>query len=448
MTTKSDFIIKKISNKDAKICVIGLGQVGLPTALIFCKVGFKVIGNDINHVLLENLNLGKVPFEEAELQNLLNKSIENEKFHTSSNIRDVIEKSDVIIVCVATPLSLDIRPDLSALEDVCKSLSECSLDDKLVIIESSIPPGTFEELVLPLVEKKNKLGKNFWTAFVPERFAPGQAFSEIQSTPRVIGYTDEESGLVAKTLYENIVNSEIFVTPVKVAEISKLVENTFRDVNVALANEVGLICERYGIDATELVKVCNSHPRVNLLQPGPGVGGPCLPKDPYLLLNPQGGEPIESKIILQARKINDSMPFHVIDLVVKTLKEENKTLGKSTIVVLGVTYKKNISDTRLSPSKEIIDKLLKNGAKVLVYDPKSNENFGGEKISDVWNAISISDVIVVVTDHDEFKNLDLMKIQKTMKKPTIVDTRRVFDMKKAENLGIKYLSVGYGGKPV
>ena len=446
MTEKNDSLHKKIGNKDAKICVIGLGQVGLPTALIFCKVGFNVVGYDINEKLLATLNSGKAPFEEAELQNLLNECIENEKFHNTSNITDAVENSDVIIVCVATPLTQEIRPDLSALESVCKSLSELSLDGKLVIIETSIPPGTFEGLVLPALGKKNNLGNNFWAAFVPERLAPGQAFSEIQSTPRIIGYTNEESGLVAKTLYENIVDSEIFVTPVKVAEISKLVENTFRDVNVALANEVGLICERYDIDVTELVKVCNSHPRVNLLQPGPGVGGPCLPKDPYLLLNPQGSEPIESKIILQARRINDSMPSHVVDLITRILKEENNELDKSTIVVLGVSYKKNISDTRFSPSKKIIEKLLKSGAKVLVYDPMSTENFGGEKVSDIWDAISASDVLVVVTDHDEFKNLDLMKIQKTMKNPAIVDTRRVFDRKKAENLGIKYLAVGYGGK--
>jgi len=435
-----------ISNKDAKICVIGLGQVGIPTALTFSEAGFSVIGYDIDNNLLENLNSGKVPFHEANLQNLLRDSIENKKFSTNSNIKEAVENSDIIIVCVPTPLTQDVRPDLSALESVCKSISNLALDNKLVIIESSIPPGTFENLVLPTLEKNNKLGKNFWAVFVPERLAPGQAFTEIRTTPRVIGYVDEESSSIAKKLYEKIVDSEILETPVRVAEISKLVENTFRDVNVALANEVGLICERYGIDVNDLLKVCNSHPRVNLLQPGPGVGGPCLPKDPYLLLNPKGAEPIESKIILQARRINDQMPSHVVDLVNRLIKEQNKKLDESTILVLGVAYKGNISDARFSPSKEIISELIKKGSKVLVYDPISKENFGGEKISDLWKALTESDVLVVVTDHDEFKNLDLMKIQKIMKNPAIVDTRRVFDLKQAENLGIKYLAVGYGGK--
>jgi len=446
VTNTGKSIHELISNKDAKICVIGLGQVGIPTALTFSKIGFSVIGHDINKNLLENLNSGKIPFHEANLQNLLRDSIENKKFSTNSNIKEAVENSDIIIVCVPTPLIQDVRPDLSALESVCKSISNLIIDNKLVIIESSIPPGTFERLVLPILEKKNNLGKNFWAAFVPERLAPGQAFNEIRTTPRVIGYVDEESSSIAKKLYEKIVESEILETPVRVAEISKLVENTFRDVNVAFANEVGLICERYGIDSSELVKVCNSHPRVNLLQPGPGVGGPCLPKDPYLLLNPQKGEPIESKIILQARKINDNMPSHVVDLVSSVLEEQNKQLDESTILILGVAYKGNISDARFSPSKEIISKLIKNGSKVLVYDPLSKENFGGQRISDLWSALTESDVLVVVTDHDEFKNLDLTKIKKTMKNPAIVDTRRVFDLKQAENLGIKYLAVGYGGK--
>jgi len=446
VTNTGKSIHELISNKDAKICVIGLGQVGIPTALTFSKIGFNVIGHDIDKNLLENLNSGKIPFHEANLQNLLSDSIENKKFSTNSNIKEAVENSDIIIVCVATPLTQDVKPDLSALESVCKSISNLVLDNKLVIIESSIPPGTFERLVLPILEKKNNLGKNFWAAFVPERLAPGQAFNEIRTTPRVIGYVDEESSSIAKKLYEKIVESEILETPVRVAEISKLVENTFRDVNVAFANEVGLICERYGIDSSELVKVCNSHPRVNLLQPGPGVGGPCLPKDPYLLLNPQNGEPIESKIILQARKINDNMPSHVVDLISNLIEDQNKKLDESTILVLGVAYKGNISDARFSPSKEIISKLIKNGSKILVYDPISTENFGGERISDLWKALGESDVLVVVTDHDEFKNLDLTKIKKTMKNPAIVDTRRVFDLKLAENLGIKYLAVGYGGK--
>jgi len=367
-------IKNRIDNQESKICVVGLGQVGLPTALTFSDVGFDVTGYDINKELLTILDEGESPFEEAGLENLIKSCKGKGRFHTNTDLKESVKNSDVIIVCVATPLTEEIRPDLSALENVCNSLAELNLEEKLIIIESSIPPGTFDRLVLPALQRKNNVGTNCWAAFVPERLAPGQAIKEIRSIPRVIGYFDKDSGLLAKSLYQKMVTSEILIAPVLVAEISKLAENTFRDVNVALANEIGLICEKYGIDVAELLKVCNSHPRVNILNPGPGVGGPCLPKDPYLLLNPQGKESIKSNIILESRKINDSMPYHIIELVSKSLNDFNLELSNTTVLILGVSYKANVSDTRYSPSEVIIPDLLKKGAKVLVYDPYSNEN--------------------------------------------------------------------------
>jgi UDP-N-acetyl-D-mannosaminuronic acid dehydrogenase len=274
--------------------------------------------------------------------------------------------------------------------------------------------------------------------------APGQAFSEIRTTPRVIGYLDKESAELTKLLYETLVTAEIFLTPVKVAEISKLVENTYRDVNVALANEVGMICEIYGIDFLDLQKVCNSHPRVNLLNAGPGVGGPCLPKDPYLLLNPAGLEKIDSKIINYARKINDSMPKHVVEIAKMALHKFAKTLENSKVAVLGVTYKANVSDTRLTPAKPIISQLVLQCPQVFVYDPKSEEKFGA-KSSDLWETISDADILIIITDHDEFKNLDLNQIKTRMNTSIILDTRRIFDSKKAEDMGISYYAVGYRG---
>lgn len=437
-------LLDKIQHREAKIGVVGLGRVGLPTALSFCKAGFNVIGHDIDKNLLSIINSKKSPFEEEGIDVVLKSSIDTKKFHSTDNLQKIVNDSDVLIVCVATPITDDIRPDLSALENVCNSLSEFSLSGKVIIIESSIPPGTFDMLVLPCLRKKNIIGVDCWTAFVPERFAPGNAFSEIRTTPRVIGTIDKNSALLVKKLYEKIVTSQVFVTTTQIAEVAKLVENTYRDVNVAFANEVGLICEKYGIDVLELIKVCNSHPRVKLLQPGPGVGGPCLPKDPYLLLNPPDHQMINSKIIIESRKINDNMPYHVVELIMKALQTQNKNTSSSTILVLGVSYKANVSDTRHSPAKEVITQLMKNGCHVLVYDPKTKERFGGHDVTDLWNAVSQSDVLVILTDHNEFKELDLKKIQKTMKKiPVIVDTRRIFYNKQAEEYGINYISVGY-----
>lgn len=432
----------KINQKKSVIGVLGLGQVGLPTALTFCQEGFSVIGHDINSSLLKLLEQGKLSFEEEGLEELLHSALKKDIFHLESNLEITVKNCDIIIICVATPLTSDIRPDLSALENVCKALSELCLEGKLILIESSIPPNTFREIIVPIIGKNHNIGKTCWAAFVPERFAPGQAINEIRKTPRIIGQLDSESGILAKTLYQNIVDSEIFVTSVEVAEISKLVENTYRDVNVALANEIALICENYGIDVEELRQVCNSHPRVNLLNPGPGVGGPCLPKDPYLLLNPRGKNPIKSNIIIHSRKINDQMPLHVVDLVEKGLEEVNKKLDDSSITVLGVTYKANVSDTRYSPASKIIPSLLQKNAKISVYDPFSEETFGGASVSNIWDSISNSDLILVLTDHLEFSGLTLEKIKEKMNKPLIVDCRRIFDKSKAEELGINYIGIG------
>jgi len=439
----TNYLQNLIETKSVNIGVIGLGQVGLPTALSFCDVGFSVIGNDLNQSLLEKISKGKSPFEEPGLDNLLKFYIQSKKFTTEINFEQTINDSNIVIVCVPTPLGDGIKPDLSALENVCNSLSNLELNEKLIIIESSIPPGTMENIVVPIIKKTNK---DCMIAFVPERLSPGQAFSEIQTTPRIIGYIDKISGELTKLLYKNLVTSKIFLTNAKVAEISKLVENTFRDVNVALANEISLICEKYDIDFLELQKVCNSHPRVNLLDAGPGVGGPCLPKDPFLLLNPSNSESISSEIIESARKTNDSMPNHVVEIAKSALAKVDKSLTGSKITVLGVTYKSNVSDVRLSPAKGIISKLLESSDEVIVYDPQTSERFGAQKNTNLWNSISNSDVLIIVTNHDEFKNLDLNKIKSKMKTPIIVDTRRIFDSNRAEEIGIMYYAVGYRGK--
>jgi UDP-N-acetyl-D-mannosaminuronic acid dehydrogenase len=445
MLEKFRHILELIETKTAKLGVIGLGQVGLPTALSFADVGFTVTGSDINKKLLENLSNGLVPFEEEGLSELLSKCIQNNKFHTIDKTEDLIDICDVMIVCVPTPLTEHVEPDISYLEDVMKVLANHSLDGKLVIIESSIPPGTFENLILPYIQKKNSLGDNVWVAFVPERLAPGSATKEIRTTPRVIGSHDHDSGNLAKSLYQKMVSAEVITTDVKIAEISKLVENTYRDVNVALANEISLICEKYGIDFKELRVVCNSHPRVNLHNAGPGVGGPCLPKDPYLLLSPHGQDVIDSKIIQYARMINDSMPKHVVDLVATGLSSHGKTLKGSKIGVWGVAYKANVSDTRFSPAEGIISNLILRGAKVTVFDPYTSESFGGTKVPDMWNAVTGSDALVIVTDHDIFKVADIGIIKNKLGTPLVIDTRRVVDGKLAHSISLTYMAVGYLG---
>ena len=434
----------KIESLEAKICVIGLGQVGLPTALTFSKAGFYVIGHDNNEDLIKNLNQDKSPFHEEGLTELLIECKNNKKFFSNIKIVEAVGEADVIIICVQTPLTEEISPDLRALKNVCESLSLISLKNKLIIIESSIPPGTFSKIVLPTLISKSNKKEDFFTAFVPERLSPGQGLTEIKTTPRLIGAVDKESSELTKKLYKNIVTSEILISSIEITEISKLVENTFRDVNVAFANEVGMVCEKYGIDVKELIEVCNSHPRVNLLSPGPGVGGPCLPKDPYLLLNPQNGEKYDSKLINYSRKINDFMPTHVTKLVESELVKKNKQISKSNILIFGTSYKANVSDTRLAPSKEIISKLVEKGAKVTVFDPVSQESFGEKKIEQISQSNTNYDAIVILTDHDEFKKLSVSEIKKVLKDNSVmIDTRRIYSKVEVEELGINYSSVGY-----
>lgn len=445
MSEKYRYLLELIESKRAKLGIVGLGQVGLPTALSFADAGFSVTGNDVNKNLLDGLAKGAIPFEEEGLVDLLHKCLQNNKFHTVEKTEELIRECDVIIVCVPTPLTEHVRPDMSYLENIMQILANSFLEGKLVIIESSIPPGTFEDMILPHLQKKNMLGNNVWAAFVPERLAPGSATREIRTTPRVIGFHDIASGHLAQSLYKKMISGQVITTDVRIAEISKLVENTYRDVNVALANEVSLICEIYGIDFKELQTVCNSHPRVNLHSAGPGVGGPCLPKDPYLLLNPHGGNTIESKIIQHARNVNDSMPRRVVDLIASGLSFHGKSLSDSKIGIWGVAYKANVSDTRFSPAKMVISELIRQGSHVIVFDPYAQESFGGTKVSDMWGAVEGSDALVIITDHNTFRNADLDSIKSKLSTPVVVDTRRMFDGNLARSISLTYLAIGYPG---
>ena len=431
----------KIKNKKVKICIVGLGQVGLPTALSFVNSGYNVTGVDTNEELINKISNGVSPFQEKNLQEFIKNGQKSERFHVSTKIDESVENSNIIIVCVATPITKDTKPDMTSLKSVCDSLSKCDLNGKLILVESSLPPGTFEGLVIPFIRKSNQI---CWSCYVPERLVPGHAFSEIKTTSRISGELDTESGILARELYKTIVQAEIILTTFRVAEISKLVENTYRDVNIALANEIGIICEVYGIDFNELSRVCNSHPRVNLHQPGPGVGGPCLPKDPYLLLNPFNSEQIKSDIILNARKFNDKMPDHVFSLIKRALLEKNKKMENSVISVLGTAYKANVSDTRSSPAEKIIKQLLDLGCNVKVNDPNTEASFGGLYEKNILNTVKKSDLVVILTDHDEYKKLDLHILSDSMNEnPILVDTKRVFDKKEVDTAGFLYVSVGY-----
>jgi UDP-N-acetyl-D-mannosaminuronic acid dehydrogenase len=440
-------ICSRIRNRSATVIVFGLGYVGLPTATLIANAGFKVVGVDSNPLTVESILRANLSREHSELGDMLKKPLANGHLRVTSKGNNVTKKADIVVVCVQTPVGRNKKPDLSWLEKVCRNISQESVKGKLVIIESTLPPGTTRDFVLPILQENSKLkcGRDFWLCHCPERVMPGEPITNLAFARRVVGGLDEESGRIATEFYKTFVNAEIDTTTSTVAELAKTAENTFRDVNIAFANELALISEMVGADVTEVIKIANTHPRVNVHQPGPGVGGPCLPKDPYLLLYPAECRGFRSRVIRASRTTNDSMPQHVVELVSKGFSNAHKEMKKAHIAVLGTSYKANVSDSRLTPAKKIIHKLMKLDANVKVFDPHCRASFGAETVDSVEEAATGADCILIVTDHIEFKKLNLKEIAGRMNpRPFVVDAKRVFERTQAERSGLKYYGVGLG----
>jgi len=443
---KKGELIRKIREKKAKIAVIGLGHVGLPTAAIFANAGFRVIGADVNQNIVAAVSKGKVPHVEPGLGTLLKNSIKKGKLKTTTDSMGAVKGSDVVIVCVQTPLTEDKKPNLAYLESACDGVAKWLLSGKLVVIESTVPPRTIKEVIAPLLEEKSGLrcGTDFWLAYCPERIAPGKAIQEFVENPRIVGGYNEESAEIAAELFRTVVKGGVLVTDCVNAEVAKLAENTFRDVNIAFANELALICECLGADVAEVIKLANTHPRVNVHRPGCGVGGPCLPKDPYLLLHGVKTMGFRSKVIGPSRELNDFMPEHTVELVVKALKKAGKNIKKSKIAVLGVAYKEDVNDATNSPAERIIEKLRSLGAEVFVYDPYCEETFGGRKATSILEAIKGAECIVICTGHKILKELKIEKLKKFMSKnPAIIDGGQIINPVEAERKGFKYYGIGH-----
>ncbi len=438
--------LKKIEERRITVCIVGLGQVGLPTALMFADAGFTVTGYDINEKIVTILNTGKCHFNEPGLNSLLAECVAKKRFRATSDFPKALKEADVVIICVATPLGDNNRPNLDFLKNACGMLVKNPLKDKLIVIESSIPPGTTKNLVVPILNKnRHRVSKDFWVVYIPERLAPGQAIEEIARTARIIGSYDSVGAEMARALYKNVIKNEIVLTDVNVAETSKLVENTYRDVNIAFANEVAGICEELKIDIMEVIRVANTHPRVHVHTPGVGVGGPCIPKDPHLLISPVGGLDAPLNVIPRARQVNEAMPDHFVSLISDALLKKKKSVKGSTILCLGVTYKGNVSDQRDSPAEKVIGSLISQGANVYAYDPFAPGVFNAKRAKSLMEHLKSADAIVILTDHDEFKNADWAKLSKQFKSGAVfADGRRILSPETAKKLKINYIAVGYG----
>jgi UDP-N-acetyl-D-mannosaminuronic acid dehydrogenase len=436
---------RKIRERSCTVGVIGLGYVGLPMAALFASRGFRVLGSDLRREVVEAVNQGRSPIREVGLEDLLAEGVREGRLTATTENREVVRKSDLLLVIVQTPIDERThRPDLRALKGACRSIAEGDPKGKLIVIESTLPPSTMEGVLLPLLESTGRIGgMDFGLAYSPERAIPTRTLEEIQTNSRNVGGLDETSACLAAELYRQITSGEVFTADLTTVEVVKLIENTYRDVNIALANEIALLCEKLGVDALEAIQMANCHPRVQIHYPGPGVGGHCIPKDPYFLL--QRGEELgrDLPLIRTARKINEEMPHHILQKIEEALKGVEKPLEGSKIAVLGIAYKGNTDDVRGTPSRPVIEKLREARCEVFSHDPFVGQDFGGKFSNDLEAVVKGSDCLVVMTDHDCYRNLDMERLAYLMgESKIIVDGRRVIDPTEAEERGFQYYGVG------
>ena len=424
------------------ISVIGLGHVGLPTAALFASRRLKVVGVDVDVSKVEAVSNGECYIHEPGLAEMVKEVVSKGFLKATTEIVGAVKRSDVVIITVPTPVRGGVT-DLSYLRNVLESVKRGLHKGLLVVVESTVPPKTTVYFAKPLLEGSGlKAEEDFYLAHVPERIAPGRALEELISMPRVVGGVGPRSTEKALEIYGKV-NPKLYPTDATMAEFVKLIENTYRDLNIAYANMLAVMAEKLGIDVHEAIRLANTHQRVNIHKPGAGVGGPCLTKDPYMLTS-IASEFWGTELIMLARKINEYMPKHTVNIVERALADVNLSMKNARITVLGVAYKGGVDDTRESPAKYIVEELLSRDARVIVYDPYTNESFGAKRARSLEDAVKEVDVVLIATDHPEFKNIDLNVVSNLVKHKIIVDGRRVVEPYQAVKYGFKYYGVGYG----
>ncbi|MDO5294686.1 MAG: nucleotide sugar dehydrogenase [bacterium] len=398
-----------------KLCVIGLGYIGLPTAVMFANSGCDVTGVDTSEKVINILESGGVHIEEDGLNDIVRNCFDSGKLRVSTKP----VAADVYIIAVPTPnacdkcLSCDIRMVIAACKEILPYLSK----NNTVIVESTVAPRTLEDYIKPVFEKAGYIiGKTLYLAHCPERVLPGRILYEMRYNNRIVGGITKQCTEHAAKVYETFVEGKIIKTDAKTAEIAKCMENTYRDVNIALANELAKVCGELDINCLEAIRIANEHPRVNILSPGPGVGGHCLAVDPYFIYSKM---PNLAKLIKTGRDINSTMPYYVVEKTVELVEG----IEKPKIVAFGVTYKGNIDDTRESPAIKIIELLKADGFQVEVYDPHVRE----KAKQTPYQIVKQSDLILILTDHDEFKEIDYNMVAGLMRRPYVFDTRNIIE---------------------
>ncbi len=403
--------------------VIGLGYIGLPTALMMASHGVEVVGTDYNPELVATLNSGKTTFKEEGLDELFEDAVK-------SGIRFLTEYqvTDTYIISVPTPYDAFTKKiDVSYVNSALLEVMRVCPEGATIVIESTVSPGTIDKFVRPLIEENGfVIGKNINLVHAPERIIPGNMVYELLHNNRTIGADDAEIGEKIKKLYASFCEGEIVVTDIKTAEMTKVIENTFRAVNIAFANELAKICRHDGMDVYEIIKICNMHPRVNILQPGPGVGGHCISVDPWFLV---GDYPSLTKVIWESMKVNDSMPEFVLGRIHNIMSEKDMT-DISRVGLYGLTYKENVDDYRESPTLQLLECQKRHLAPPLkVYDPFIKDDIVENQYHDFDKFLSDVDLVVIMVGHDEIKALS-----EKLSGKIVLDTRKIYISDDVERL--------------
>ena len=419
-----------------QLCVLGLGYIGLPTASTFATHGLAVVGVDVNRRVVDILRSGEVHIQEPGLRSLVQAALGSG--HLS--IHDAPREAEAFIIAVPTPVTSDRRADLSYVIAAAESIVPCLRKGNLVVLESTCPPRTTVDIVAPILERSGlTAGDDFYLAYSPERVLPGKILQELVENARVIGGVNQASAAVGRDLYTMFVRGEILLSDSTTAEMVKLMENTSRDVNIAIANEFSRLAETFGVDVWEAIDLANRHPRINILRPGPGVGGHCISVDPWFLVE---AAPELSTLIQEARNVNDGQPAHVVELLSRALG----SLPGIKIAALGLSYKPNVDDMRESPAITVVQKLVEAGAEVSYFEPYVPEAQieGATGFGSIEDAVRDAMATILLVNHTEFEDIDPASVRKIMAGRTILDTRGTWDRGEWTEAGFEFIALGVG----
>jgi len=420
------------------ICVLGLGYIGLPTASTFATHGVRVVGVDVNRRVVEVLHNGEVHIHEPGLRTLVQAAFRSGNLRVSEEPED----ADAFIIAVPTPIKADNTADLSYVVAASESIVPHLKAGNLVVLESTSPPRTTLDVVRPILEKSGLVaGVDFHLSYSAERVLPGKILSELIENARVMGGVDRASAEACRDLYRIFVRGEIVLTDATTAEMVKLMENTFRDVNIAIANEFARQADQFGVDIWEAIRFANLHPRISILKPGPGVGGHCISVDPWFLIE---AAPDRSQLIHQARLVNDSQPAYVFDLIESAVGG----LKGKRVAALGLAYKADVDDLRESPAIEVVRLLVDAGAEVVTYEPYllGAAVAGAESSQSLDAALQGADIVVLLVDHEMFHDLKPSAVAELMAGKLAVDTRGIWKRDVWRDAGFNLRVIGVGAQ--